>query len=866
MAKQRTINPICGFKTILNEILNGQDILRDTDELRASFPYEDNKACFNMIIPIAFIDKRRGDISKSLFGENRSLLSNYMTGDNGNGIITGRKDLAKYISGFYRGYDNAVPMDTYNKIFGADNICADFALQKMPKVYETLMAVPEDYRNKKSNDRQDDPIPLDYIRKYILFLYGNKRYPEFFRFLFLFSVLQASISMIVDKLPRTQYREFAEYFDRIENTPCNLRRYPSICIEEYDFWNLRRKLIRSARGHLIIEGASLREAFRRGDASDVSGELIEAIKNHRLTRLSIFLTDPLIFDGVKECGQPVRDIDEAIKSLQENIYREIYEEKERGHDISLHIYFLPFLQIDHAVMTEEFLAFRTNKLWNYQRLYKGSYMLYAANYYYASKASEYKAHREYLDMIMNNSTIIYPDVDLDDPRPKRFSARDYHMEWRDFLRESPYDNIFLHKVYEKQIFNYVYSTWNPENGRIGELTPNAYIKKYLDLYNSENLLNDKTQQKLLPYIEETERLFTKAIKKHDQNESSFCHIIPSLDLGFPNNTQRLAGGFATGMLVTWNCGVDMIPVDATVNVCTSSIYKLDRFDPQWIANPNVFCDMVKRYSQVASDEKGYSFSFTTGNHFLLLAKDELTEDYYIVMHSSANELKHSYMGLYPVEGNWYSDKIKHIEGSDGRYFRYLKDEDARYFIRMVRNFQKYNEQIHLWLAEKINGDSFSNDENWVRHHYYMPTDQSIAIGTFAEPVGTEVPIFSAYQKPVYIFKIGPDNFQVNLGGEKGKVCLVPHGWGQEIENVTDIKVDKESGKLIISTEEGDFLSEIKSQKHIECPGKKIRQFKDGEEFCQKGQKYIQGEILKTLIPVCEYSKNTIKDIEKVKRE
>jgi phospho-2-dehydro-3-deoxyheptonate aldolase len=53
------------------------------------------------------------------------------------------------------------------------------------------------------------------------------------------------------------------------------------------------------------------------------------------------------------------------------------------------------------------------------------------------------------------------------------------------------------------------------------------------------------------------------------------------------------------------------------------------------------------------------------------------------------------MGLYPVENNWYSQSIKHIKGKDGRYFRYLKDEDARYFIRMAKNFQKYNEQIRI---------------------------------------------------------------------------------------------------------------------------------------------------------------------------
>lgn len=862
MAKKSTINPMQGFKNILSEILTSQDILYNADELKIFFPHENNKSCLNMIIPTKFINKGKPNIYQRLFETDRSLLSNFMTGTNTNGILTVRDDLAKYIFNSYNDYIQAVPMNIYNKIFSTDNICANFTLQKMPAVCEALTKVHGTCKNQNNSTLHNDAIALDYVRKYILFLYGRKEYPKFFHMLFLFSILQSSFYMLVDKFPRTQYKELTEDFRCSGNIPLNLRQSSTLCIEELDFFNLRRKLIKSARGHLIIAGASLREAFKRAESNSVSNELIRAIRNHQITRLSIFLTDPLIFEESYECGEAIRDIDEAIKSLQENIYREIYEEKERGYDISLHIYFLPLLQIDHAVMTEEFLAFRTNKLWNYKRLYKGSFTLHVADYYCGTKESEYKAHREYLDMIMNNSTIIYPSVDLDDPPPERFSARSYHMEWREFLLNSPYDNIYLHKVYEKQIFSYVCSTWSSDNGRIGEFTPNSHIKKYSDLYNPENLLNDRTQQILLPYIHETERLFTEAIKKHDQGENSFCHIIPSLDLGFPNNVKRLAGGFATGMLVTWNCGLDMVPVDATVNVCTSSVFKLDRIDLQWITNPEAFYKMIKKYSQTASEEKGYSFSFTTGNHFLLLAKDSSSDEYYIVMHSSANELKHSYMGLYPVEGNWYSDKIKHIDGKEGRYFNYLKDEDARYFVRMVKNFQKYNEQIHLWLAEEINNGKFSNNDHWMKHHYYMPTNQSIAIGTFAEPVGTEVPIFSTYQKPIYIFEIGPDNFQINLGEKKGKVCLVPHGWGQKIEHVTNIRVDEESKELIISTDEEDFSSKIQSQKHIECFGKGIRQYKDGEEFLQIGHNYIQGKIVKTLLPICEYSKNTMNSIEK----
>ena len=87
----------------------------------------------------------------------------------------------------------------------------------------------------------------------------------------------------------------------------------------------------------------------------------------------------------------------------------------------------------------------------------------------------------------------------------------------------------------------------------------------------KNLLNDSTQKMLLPYVKETERLLDGLVKKYD--EYGEAHIFPSLDIGFPNNVLRLAGGFATGMLVVWKSGTPLVPVDTTVNVCSSSYYE-----------------------------------------------------------------------------------------------------------------------------------------------------------------------------------------------------------------------------------------------------------------------------------------------------
>ncbi len=108
MAKQKIINPIQGFKQILNVISNGQDILNNGDDLKTFFPNEDNRACLNMIIPVEFINKGKTNIYQRLFGADRSLLSNLMTGTNANGILSVREELAKYISNSYEDYSKLV--------------------------------------------------------------------------------------------------------------------------------------------------------------------------------------------------------------------------------------------------------------------------------------------------------------------------------------------------------------------------------------------------------------------------------------------------------------------------------------------------------------------------------------------------------------------------------------------------------------------------------------------------------------------------------------------------------------------------------------------------------------------------------------
>ena len=83
------------------------------------------------------------------------------------------------------------------------------------------------------------------------------------------------------------------------------------------------------------------------------------------------------------------------------------------------------------------------------------------------------------------------------------------MHWR--LKSIDYKYIYLHKLYEKQLFSHVCNTWSAVVLVIGNLTGNKSIYLHSDLFKAEMLLNDESQKALLPYLRETPKLLDEAI-------------------------------------------------------------------------------------------------------------------------------------------------------------------------------------------------------------------------------------------------------------------------------------------------------------------------------------------------------------------
>lgn len=632
-------------------------------------------------------------------------------------------------------------------------------------------------------------------------------------------------------------------------------------IPEEKFWKIRQAVIENSKGTLILAGQSLEDAF--GDKGIIS--IVERLKKNvidkQVSEIKILITDPALFSNIQNFdileSSPLGRVSITMDTLINEIFP-ICQEK----GCKVKIFFIPLLEIDHAIINEEFMIFRSTKLWTRDGNYKGSFMIYRND---NLSNSEYNAHKNYLEKLMDNSTKIDFDIDIYDA-PDDGQTMKKHKMWRKVIKDAEYSVVQLYKLYHTQIVNYVADDWRREKSISEVFKGSKDIEIYEDLFKPENLLNDATQKILLPYIRETKELFESAIRKYDSSivrigtreiQRSGVMVFPSLDLGFPNNVQRLAGGFATGMLVMWKCGTPIVPVDATVNVCSSSIFHLSKFNTN--LEDEDFEEYIKDIMFKATNDKGYSFSFDSGNHFLMIAQDIESKKLYLVLHSSAKEFKDSYMGLYPVENNWYSNHIRTNPSpyAPKRYIRYIKDLDATYFIDNAHKLEQYNIQIHKWFADAVE-ESNTPTIGKTFHHYYMPTDNSIAIGTYVEEPGTIVPIFSNVGKDIYMFKIGKNNWKIRLGGKD--VCLVPHGWGQSIDNVESIIVDNERKKIKIDDMEYDIHSKVR----IKNEGNKhVRDFEDGKEFLEQGKAMIKGEIVQTLRPIylyCDETKGKVNEI------
>lgn len=299
---------------------------------------------------------------------------------------------------------------------------------------------------------------------------------------------------------------------------------------------------------------------------------------------------------------------------------------------------------------------------------------------------------------------------------------------------------------------------------------------------------DHAQGFLLPYLRETERLFLSALSSLDS--SARCRITPAADLCIPHDVIRLVGGFATGVLVEWKCDAPAIPVDTCLNIDTTSIFYLNHDLGAG------FCrERLSEIQKAIEEQSSYEWNLHKGNHFISACKRLSDGRPAIVIHSNEKEFKFQFNGLIPTYENWFFSDL-HTAGRPDRPLRLLIGKKATLFERMATMLEPYNIIRHSFIAELLCGKEVRFEEEYHKHHYFMPYSGVIAMGCYLCDPGETVPILSRPGRNIDFFRPerGGKNDLTLLNGKK--TLLVPHGWGKTSRE--PISMEIESGSLIFN--------------------------------------------------------------------
>lgn len=357
------------------------------------------------------------------------------------------------------------------------------------------------------------------------------------------------------------------------------------------------------------------------------------------------------------------------------------------------------------------------------------------------------------------------------------------------------------------------------------------------------LAQDHAQEFLIPYLQRTERYLRSALRELDS--SSECQIVPAADLCFPHDVIRIAGGFATGCVVDWLCPVPVIPVDTTVNIDTSSVFWLSN-DISSEVTEEEFTLLQKNIESGSS----YMWNFHKGNHFITFARSKGTSKPALVIHSNEKEFKYQFNGLMPVDGNWFMDSVRTFH-CDTSYLRLLIGPKAVLFAEMANMLERYNVDRHRFVASVLLNSRCEIVEEYHKHHYFMPSASSVAIGCYLCQEDEIVPIFSQPGKDIHLFRVagGGRNKMAMLSG--GNALLVPHGWGKTAVESTNASLDGD--QFTINGLTYDIKPQVSLGTH---PGLVWREFaedpQDPDSLFSKMAHHTPGKVVDSLSQICGY--------------
>ena len=124
------------------------------------------------------------------------------------------------------------------------------------------------------------------------------------------------------------------------------------------FGETRKKIISLAMGKIILAGQSLDEAFSESTDMTIIEPLRLKILSKEITEVCILIVDPSMFSNVNEyeIGTPLSRVTITMNTLITEIIPIC-----KKMNCVINIYFVPLLEIDHAVISEEYMGYRSTK-------------------------------------------------------------------------------------------------------------------------------------------------------------------------------------------------------------------------------------------------------------------------------------------------------------------------------------------------------------------------------------------------------------------------------------------------------------------------------------------------------------------------
>lgn len=357
-------------------------------------------------------------------------------------------------------------------------------------------------------------------------------------------------------------------------------------------------------------------------------------------------------------------------------------------------------------------------------------------------------------------------------------------------------------------------------------------------------LQDETQKEIIKHLKITENLLsTVTTRLSHQPKKAEITALP--DLGISRNVTRMMGGFFTGACYSWKCDIPFIPIDATVNACGTAIYKLRK--------EIKITEFLKRALKEIEDKSKYQWNYTTGNHFIILAKSKgeygLEGGYYMIIHASATEFKYGKNGLYPNENVWYQNEIrKEVDENTSRYLRYITGDSAIRFYKIAKELLTFNKERNRYFGQKVLGNKFYDKEIVNMNHYGMPNNHTICIGAHFEK--KEYPLLTTFQRPIYLITPNQDTFAYS-----------PHGLGLYLKNP---KIQYKHNKIKIGKK--DFSEGESIEIGIDAINRQAAENGSLDEYVKRIQNTCGGNITGKLYQIASISKDGVKVFQKERKK